>query len=39
MKRKHIVFDMGGTLIDTENAVLCPLQETIRALSERDTVL
>lgn len=31
MKYKHIVFDIDGTLIDTEYAVLHSLQETIRA--------
>ena len=30
MKYKHIVFDIDGTLIDTEYAVLHSLQETIR---------
>ncbi len=36
MKYKHIVFDIDGTLIDTEYAVLYSLQETIRALSGRE---
>ncbi len=36
MKYKHIVFDIDGTLIDTEYAVLHSLQETIRALSGRE---
>ena len=31
MKYKHIVFDIDGTLIDTEYAVLHSLQETIKA--------
>ncbi len=35
MKYKHIVFDIDGTLIDTEYAVLHSLQETVRALSGR----
>ncbi len=35
MKYKHIVFDIDGTLIDTEYAVLHSLQETIRVLSGR----
>ena len=29
MKYKHIIFDIDGTLIDTEYAVLHSLQETI----------
>ena len=33
MKYKHIVFDIDGTLIDTEYAVLHALQETINELS------
>ena len=36
MKYKHIVFDIDGTLIDTEYAVLHPLQETIKGLSGRE---
>lgn len=36
MKYKHIVFDIDGTLIDTEYAVLHSLQETIRVLSGRE---
>ena len=36
MKYKHIVFDIDGTLIDTEYAVLHSLQETIKGLSERE---
>ena len=39
MKYKHIVFDIDGTLIDTEYAVLHSLQETIKGLSGRDTTL
>ena len=40
MKYKHIVFDIDGTLIDTEYAVLHSLQENYkRGLSgERDTM-
>ena len=33
MKYKHIIFDIDGTLIDTEFAVLHSLQETIKGLS------
>ena len=36
MKYKHIVFDIDGTLIDTEYAVLHSLQETIKELSGRE---
>ena len=36
MKYKHIVFDIDGTLIDTEYAVLRSLQETVRVLSGRE---
>lgn len=33
MKYKHIVFDIDGTLIDTEYAILHSLQKTVAALS------
>ena len=36
MKYRHIVFDIVGTLIDTEYAVLRSLQETVRVLSGRE---
>lgn len=36
MKYKHIVFDIDGTLTDTEYAILHSLQETIRALSGKE---
>ena len=36
MKYKHMVFDIDGTLIDTEYAVLHSLQETIKGLSGRE---
>ena len=36
MKYKHIIFDIDGTLIDTEYAVLHSLQETIKGLSGRE---
>ena len=35
MKYKHILFDIDGTLIDTEYAILHSLQETIKELSGR----
>ena len=35
MKYKHIIFDIDGTLIDTEYAVLHFLQETINCPGER----
>ena len=36
MKYRHIVFDIDGTLIDTEYAVLHSLQKTIKALSGKE---
>lgn len=36
MKYKHIVFDVDGTLVDTEYAVLHSLQETLRILSGKE---
>lgn len=36
MKYRHIVFDIDGTLIDTEYAILRSLQETVRVLSGRE---
>ena len=36
MKYRHIVFDIDGTLIHTEYAVLRSLQETVRVLSGRE---
>ena len=35
MKYSHIVFDIDGTLIDTEYAVLTSLQETIMQLHNK----
>ena len=35
MKYKHIVFDIDGTLIDAEYAVLHSLQETRHFLCDR----
>lgn len=36
MKYKHIVFDVDGTLVDTEYAVLHSLQDTLRILSGKE---
>ena len=36
MKYKHIVFEIDGTLSDTEYSVLHSLQETIKGLSGRE---
>ncbi|MEM1483742.1 HAD family hydrolase [Oscillospiraceae bacterium PP1C4] len=36
MKYKHIVFDIDGTLIDTEHAVLYSLQKTVKKLKNKD---
>lgn len=36
MKYRHIVFDIDGTLIDTEHAVLSSMQETIKTLTGKD---
>lgn len=33
MKYKHVVFDVDGTLLDTEQAVLLSLQDTIQTLT------
>lgn len=35
MKYKHIIFDIDGTLLDTEHAVLCSLQDTMLQLSQK----
>lgn len=39
MKYTHIVFDVDGTLVDTEYAVLHSLQDTIKALTGKVTPL
>lgn len=39
MKYKHIVFDIDGTLIDTEYAVLHSLQDTILSLTGKEKSL
>lgn len=36
MKKKHIVFDIDGTLIDTEKALLKSLQETIFKITRKE---
>jgi len=39
MKYKHIVFDIDGTLIDTEKAVLKSLQVTIKEYQNREVAI
>ena len=35
MNKKHIVFDIDGTLINTETAILKSLQDTILKVSNK----
>ncbi len=36
MKYKHIIFDLDGTLIDTESAVLISLREALKEICNKD---
>lgn len=36
MQYKHIIFDLDGTLIDTESAVLQSLQKTLKEIQNKD---
>ena len=35
-KYKHIIFDIDGTLIDTEEAILQSLQDTVHEILHKD---
>ncbi len=36
MKKKHILFDVDGTLLDSKESVLCSLQEALREYTEKE---
>ena len=38
-KYKHIVFDVDGTLVDTESAIVYSLQETLLAVTGKEIPL
>ncbi len=39
MRYQHIVFDIDGTLINTEHAILHSLQDTVKCYTYRVTTL
>ena len=36
MKKKHILFDVDGTLLDSKESVLCSLQEALREYTQKE---